>query len=59
MRNYIFIALAAIALANAVTPSNAATVVRDHREPNRVGYHPQQPEIRDHRQSEVRDHRHS
>ncbi|WP_256379133.1 hypothetical protein [Bradyrhizobium sp. WSM1417] len=40
MRNYILVALAAIALANVVTPSNATTIVRDHRT---------HPEVRDHR----------
>jgi hypothetical protein len=50
MRNYILVALAATALANVVTPSNATTIVRDHRD---------QPIVRDHRtHPEVRDHRH-
>ncbi|EHR06210.1 hypothetical protein [Bradyrhizobium sp. WSM471] len=40
MRNSILVALAAIALANVVTPSNAMTIARDHRN---------QPEVRDHR----------
>ena len=49
MRNAIFVALAAIALASVVTSSEAATVVRDHRTA---------PVVRDHRQPvEVRDHR--
>ena len=40
MRNYILMALAAIALTNVVAPANALTIVRDHRN---------QPEVRDHR----------
>lgn len=59
MRNYILVALAAIALANVVTPSNATTIVRDHRDPPVVRDHRNQTIVRDHRnQPEVRDHRH-
>ncbi|MGY4511455.1 hypothetical protein [Bradyrhizobium sp. USDA 3650] len=59
MRNYILVALAAIALANVVTPSNATTIVRDHRDPPVVRDHRDQPIVRDHRtHPEVRDHRH-
>jgi hypothetical protein len=59
MRNYILVALAAITLATAATPSNATTIVRDHRDPPIVRDHRNQPIVRDHRnQPEVRDHRH-
>ncbi|MDA9488771.1 hypothetical protein [Bradyrhizobium sp. CCBAU 11361] len=59
MRNYILVALAAIALANVVAPANALTIVRDHRDPPVVRDHRKQTIVRDHRnQPEVRDHRH-
>jgi hypothetical protein len=59
MRNYILVALAAITWASAVAPSNATTIVRDHRDPPIVRDHRNQPIVRDHRnQPEVRDHRH-
>ena len=59
MRKYIFVALAAMALANVVTSANAETEVRDHRAQPIVRDHRQQPIVRDHRdQPEVRDHRH-
>ena len=59
MRKYIYVALAATALANFVTSANAETVVRDHRPQPIVRDHRDQPEVRDHRSHpEVRDHRH-
>jgi hypothetical protein len=59
MRNSILVALAAITLASVATPSNATTIVRDHRDPPIVRDHRNQPIVRDHRtQPEVRDHRH-
>jgi hypothetical protein len=59
MRNSILVALAAIILAGMATPSNATTIVRDHRDPPIVRDHRNQPIVRDHRtQPEVRDHRH-
>jgi hypothetical protein len=58
MRNSILVALAAIALANVVTPSNATTIVRDHRDPPVVRDHRNQPIVRDRNQPEVRDYRH-
>jgi hypothetical protein len=59
MRNYILGTLAAITLASVAMPSNATTIVRDHRDPPIVRDHRNQPIVRDHRnQPEVRDHRH-
>lgn len=59
MRNYILVAFAAITLASAVTPANALTIVRDHRDPPVVRDHRDQTIVRDHRSHpEVRDHRH-
>jgi len=58
MRNYILVALAAIALTNVVAPANALTIVRD-LDPPVVRDHRNQTIVRDHRnQPEVRDHRH-
>ncbi|MBR0783858.1 hypothetical protein [Bradyrhizobium iriomotense] len=59
MRNYILVALAAITMAGVMTPANALTIVRDHRDPPVVRDHRNQTVVRDHRnQPEVRDHRH-
>ncbi|MCK1391928.1 hypothetical protein [Bradyrhizobium sp. 1] len=59
MRNSILVALAAIILAGMAIPSNATTIVRDHRDPPIVRDHRNQTIVRDHRtQPEVRDHRH-
>ena len=58
MRNTIIFALAAIALANVVTPASAYTIVRDHRDPPVVRDHRHEPIVRDHRHGPiVRDHR--
>jgi hypothetical protein len=58
MRRYLLVALAAIALANVVTSSQATTVVRDHRTGPVVRDHRTGPEVRDHRTGPVvRDHR--
>jgi hypothetical protein len=58
MRNTIILALAAIALANVVTPASAYTIVRDHRDPPVVRDHRHEPIVRDHRNDPiVRDHR--
>ena len=49
MRKYIFVALAATALANVATSANAEIEVRDHRTQLIVRDHRDQPEVRDHR----------